>query len=132
MWKNVVEWQIYGHGYCELNALLHSFWSCCISSKVGADFAKKITDMHENIECKCFENCANKAMDLHNNQAGIEASRKHKCGFFFTDECCGNALLNDSLYNGGLQTDWDTECCTEIDCDEECNMKEYREQNCLK
>jgi len=118
-------------GYCELNALLHSVWSCCIASKVGPDFAKRITNIHEDRNCSCFENCANKAMDFHNNQAGINAAEKQNCQYFFTMKCCTDALLNE-LQNGGLQTDWDTECCTEIDCDGECNMQEYNEQNCLK
>ncbi len=140
----------YWAAFCDGNAGVHSFTACCIAKNCDASWAKMIMDKHENKPCACFDNCANTTMDYHNNQAGIDASRK-ECGsgnklpgFDEIVKCCEDAV-EDAHKNGDLITDWTSGCCNETSdlekpsgpdpqlvdgCGKNCEMWRYDHDHC--
>lgn len=56
------------------DAFRHCYWSALLARDIGADNAKAFTDAHEDYE---GNPAGEKAMDLHNNAAGIAIGRAH-------------------------------------------------------
>ena len=62
---------------CLKNAVQHAYWTWKLAVAYGAERAKALTDGHENWSGNPGNRCADKGMDLSNNQAGLDMFLKN-------------------------------------------------------